>query len=276
VTVVEYKEGMSDPPSEAALGVYREALLDPDLQTLRREFVTVTAESLEAVAGWVGFDSFLGGGDLLLDGVGADGTHDADRYLAFRAVAATIEMAGELAAGTVQLLGGDKRYASATLIRQLIETEYLLTEFDEDFTRAGQWARSTPDEIRRSFSPKLLRKTGGFPDREYWTHCDIGGHPSPAGRVLLRYNVAVHPSEDDVLTASMWADLAQHVRRVWWRVDSLLVSQHARYGAVRQESRTRVEEIEERWMRTDPLAGPTNFGLLDELLSLDDEGGSTS
>ncbi len=266
---------MSDQPSQTALDVYREVLLDPELQRLRREFVTVTAESLEGVAGWVGFDSILGGGDLLPDGGRHARADTSDRYLAFRAVAAAIEMSGELAAGTVQLLGGEKLYASAALIRQLIETEYLLTEFDEDFTRAGEWARSTPDEIRRSFNPKSMRAMGGFSDREYWTHCDIGGHPSPAGRVLLRHSLAVDPGEDDVLVASIWGDLAQHLRRIWHRVDSLLVGQHARYATVRQESRVRVQEIEERWTRTDPLAAPVNFGLLDELLSLHDESGST-
>lgn len=259
---------MPDRPSPQSLAIYRETLLDPELQMLRREFVILTADSLAGVAGWVGFDALLGGGDLILTGDRDERTHDTERYLAFRAAAAVIEMAGELAVGTVQLLEGGKRYASAALIRQLIEAEYLLTEFDESFTHASKWLRATPDEIRRSFNPKSMRTTGGFSDREYWTHSDIGGHPSPAGRPLLRYNLSVHPSEDELLTASVWADFAQHLRRVWYRVDSLLLNQHARYAVVRHESRVRVQQLEERWTRTDPLAAPVDFALLDGLFSV--------
>lgn len=267
---------MSDRPSERALDIYREILLDPELQELRREFADVAADALIDVASWVGFDSFLGGGDIPARGTHSAQELDPDRHLAFRAVATVIEMAAELAAGTVQLLDKDKRYAAGALIRQLIEADYLLTAFDEEFTRAAQWARSTPDEIRRSFGPKSMRATGGFSDHEYWRHCDMGGHPSPSGRVLLRFNGAAHPAEDEFLTASMWGDLAQHLRRTWQRVDALLSRQHARYAGVREETRTRVRAIEERWTGTDPLAGPVNFGVLDELLALDDRPDSAS
>lgn len=262
---------MSERPSQVALDVYREVLLDPELRELRREFVMTSAEALADIAGWAGFDSFLGGGDIAFASAQDDERPDADRHHAFRAVAALIEMAGELATGAVQLLESEQRYASAALIRQLIEAEYLLTAFEAEFTSAAEWARSTPDEIRRSFSPRSMRAVGGFSDSEYWRHCDLGGHPSPSGRVLLRFNLAVHPDEDELLTASVWGDLAQHLRRIWHRVDSLLSSQHARYAAVRQEPRDLVRAIEERWVDTDPLVGPVNFQILDELLASHDE-----
>lgn len=272
---MRYQGEMSDRPSQVALDVYREVLLDPELRELRREFVTTSAEALAGTAGWAGCDSFLGGGDITFASEPDDERAGAaDRHHAFRAVAALIEMAGELATGAVQLLEREQRYASAALIRQLIEAEYLLTAFEADFTRAAEWARSTPDEIRRSFSPKSMRAVGGFSDSEYWRHCDLGGHPSPSSRVLLRFNLAVHPDEDEFLTAAMWGDLAQHLRRIWHRVDSLLSSQHARYTAVRQEPRDLVRAIEERWANTDPLAGPVNFQILDELLASRDEGDS--
>lgn len=44
--------------------LYWDALLDPDLRALRDSFCRTTAASLTSVAGWLGFDSFLGTGDL--------------------------------------------------------------------------------------------------------------------------------------------------------------------------------------------------------------------
>jgi hypothetical protein len=133
----------------------------------------------------------------------------------------------------------------------------------------AEGARATPDEIRKEFSPKAMRAVGGFSNREYWQHCDMGGHPAPSGRPLLRFNLAANPSDDEFLSASVWGDLAQHLRRLWRAVDTLLCDQHARYSDVRSAERESVEQVDERWRRTDPLAQPVDFALLDGLLEVD-------
>lgn len=94
----------------------------------------------------------------------------------------------------------------------------------------------------------------------------MGGHPAPSGRVLLRYNLAVPQGEDEFLTASMWGDLAQHLRRLWHGVDDLLLRQHARYEAVRSGDREHVDRAEVPWIERDPLAAPVDFRLLQEIV----------
>lgn len=242
-----------EPPGES-VRVYKELLLDRDLQAKRQEFCRTAVSSLASVASWLGLDSFLGGGDLAIAASSGVRNANDERHHAFRAAAAVVEMSSELAAGAVDLLDRGYRFAAAALIRQLIETEYLLTAFAIDFSEAARWARSKPEDIRRSFSPKTMRAVGGFPNREYWQHCDMGGHPAPSGRLLLRNNLYASPADDDFLTASVWGDLAQHLRRIWSRVDELLRGQHARYDEVRRSDRERVRSAERMWEASDPLA----------------------
>jgi hypothetical protein len=263
---------MTDPhPTAAAIQLYRDVLLDEQLRAMRTNYCRMASASLASIASWLGFDSALGGGDVPMAGSPAtpntSGATDADRHIGFRATAAVVEMAAQLATGSLALLDADLRYAASALIRQLIETEYLLTAFDLDFSRASEWARATPDEIRRSFAPKTMRSLGGFSNQEYWQHCTMGGHPSPTGRRLLQYGLHAPPSEDDFLTASTWGDLAQHLRRLWSTTNHLLSSQHARYAQVRSSQIEQVREIEERWVAADPLAFTVNFALLNDLTS---------
>ncbi len=89
---------------------------------------------------------------------------------------------------------------------------------------------------------------------EYWRHCDMGGHPAPSGRLLLRiWSHASDPGHDEVAAAA-WADLAQHLNRLWLSLDRLLLREHARYESVRKDERTRVQEAMERWEEGDPLS----------------------
>jgi hypothetical protein len=182
--------------------IYLDALLAEDLDSLRVEFSRIASQQLGEIAGWLAVDSWLGGGDIAdTHSYGGDGGSDPDRYAAFRGVAAMVQMAAELSASVVALLDGEQKYAAAALIRQLIETEYLLCAFDADLTRAATWYKSTPADIRKTFRPSMMRSLGGFSDHEYWTHCETGGHPAPQGMHLLRYGL---PQDDRVVIATMW------------------------------------------------------------------------
>ena len=260
-----YDKGVTKPEvSEEARELYRQALLDEDLVQLRGEYARVVSDQLLNVAAWLGIDSLIGAGDQP-DTNGPAIEPNPDRYAAFRGASAVVEMASELAAGAVAMLDADRRYAAAALVRQLIEAEYLLRAFVDDLDRAAEWYRSTPAEIRKAFMPKTMRPQGGFSDHEYWTHSDQGGHPSPQGRHLLRFGVHGPLEGDAFITASMWGDLAQHLRRVWHAVHDLLAAHHARFATVRSESINVVAALEARWMAEDPLAEPVDFGLLNAL-----------
>ena len=127
-------------------------------------------------------------------------------------LAVVTEIAGELAKGATALFRLELWYAGSALVRQLIETEYLLFRFKEHPAEAATWLSSSSEAIRKNFQPNILRKNsnGKFRDQEYWTHCDIGGHPSPKAKLVLKNHSSPLSSP-----AWAWLDLALHLRRVW-------------------------------------------------------------
>jgi hypothetical protein len=97
-------------------------------------------------------------------------------------------------------------------VPQLIEAEYLLWLFSHDYATAEEWLKSSPDAMRKFFTPASIRKrsSGQFRDAEYWSHCELGGHPNPKARVLLRDHSSPFGSHE-----WPWVDLAQHLARLW-------------------------------------------------------------
>ena len=54
---------------------------------------------------------------------------------------------------------------------------------------------------------------GLFRDAEYWHHCELGGHPTPKGRIFLQdYESFRTPIE------FLLPDAAHHLRRLWTSV----------------------------------------------------------
>ena len=135
-----------------------------------------------------------------------------------RALAIVAQMAGALSRGAVSLLESSNWYAAAALVRQLVETEYLLFLFADEPREAEMWLAARPDDLRRSFAPAAMRgrSAGRFRDREYWSHCEIGGHPHPRSAFLLPDHIA---PRDGILSstngACLWVDLGQHLERGW-------------------------------------------------------------
>ena len=98
-----------------------------------------------------------------------------------------LQMAGKLMFASANLLSEREIYAGAALLRQVIEIEYLTWAIKENYRTAENWLRSTHEERMASFSPVQLRRTskGRFLDKDYRNHCELGGHPTPRGIVLL-------------------------------------------------------------------------------------------
>lgn len=115
---------------------------------------------------------------------------------------------------TVGLLDSGNLYAAAALTRQLVEVEYLTWAFSDDQAEAQTWLRSTLEERRSYWSPASLRKRsrGRFPPRDYSTHCEIGGHPTPPG---MR-----HLINGDVRTAGevVLRETVHHGHNIWTQV----------------------------------------------------------
>lgn len=168
-----------------------------------------------------------------------------------RALAIISQMGAELALGASALYSSGRWYAGAALVRQLIEVEYLMFLFAADSEEAERWLRASPDDVKRMFSPAVMRDRAGdrFRTEEYFTHCEIGGHPRRQGAHLLQeHDDQRHPPVD-----VQWVDLAQHLERLWTHY-KIAVSKLSPTNVYAQ----RFEDIDhafEAWRKTDPVPG---------------------
>jgi hypothetical protein len=126
-------------------------------------------------------------------------------------LAVVAEIAAALAVDSVTLLRRDRRYGAATLMRQVIECEYLMWLFVHNDEEARHWLNADQRELRTIFAPHRIRELSGgrFDPDEYHEHCLLGGHPSPQARALLPMHALAAPG--DVL----WKDLTLHLSRTW-------------------------------------------------------------
>lgn len=257
VTIIMQPPDVPDPI--VARDVFLDLVRDPALGVGRRSYCHAMTDILASAASWLAVDAWLGGGKVSLGSSEPLG----GAYLEFRGFASVVEIAAELARGCVTLLEADLFYPNAALVRQLIESEYLLVLFTTDPGRAAEWAQATPDEVRKTFSPKVLRSLGGdrFSDSEYWNHCDAGGHPSPVGCRLLGWGGHLM-STRDLLGFHSWLDLAQHLQRIWRATSELLTKHHARFSGVRSSDIAKANTATNAWVNSDPLAAGVSANLL--------------
>lgn len=135
------------------------------------------------------------------------------------AIGLVVQTAGALGSATALLLRRRHHYAAASLLRQLIEIEYLLVEFGRDPDTRTEWLREPPENHHRKFSPQALRNraNGKFSASQYGVHCRMGGHPNPGGRGLLPDHDAPYDSQVMLLE-----DLGEHLEGIWQRLTPLL------------------------------------------------------
>lgn len=157
-----------------------------------------------------------------------------------------VEMAGELATGCGELYKAELWYAGSAMLRQLVETQYLLALFSADPTSAETWQNATPEELRKWWTPAAMRakSQGRFQDQEYWQHCELGGHPVPAGARLLR-------NRDSRLDRRyLWLDLAHHLQRIWADVERCFFA-FGYGGRLNEAAYEAARAALETWIRVD-------------------------
>lgn len=126
------------------------------------------------------------------------------------------QAAAEIVQGAVHLLELNHPYPAAALVRQLVEIEYLVWSFSARPESWGQWLRSTGEERKKLWQPRHLREASGdlFDVKEYQSHCEIGGHPTPVGiRALVGDAI-----DRRVGNELIWWEICQHGTRIWRRV----------------------------------------------------------
>ncbi len=172
-----------------------------------------------------------------------------------RAVGAVAQMGADLAKGALMLFAAERWYSGAALVRQLIEVEYLIFLFASNPQEPELWLTPTEEQVRRMFLPKAMRmrSNGRFDEKEYWLHCEHGGHPRAKGSIYLKERLTLiqDNSKEFFDPSILWVDLAQHLERLWGHFE-LAVRLHSptnvypeRFAAVR----AKIAE----WRMIDPL-----------------------
>jgi hypothetical protein len=174
--------------------------------------------------------------------------------------ATAVEMAAEIGEGARRLFDAELWYPGAALVRQLIECNYLLSLMADSRDEASDWMTSTHDEVVRRFMPRHIRQRAArnFSASEYQIHSDLGGHPSPAGRVLLRR----HQDCYERWPNQYWVDFAQHLAECWESFAAGLALYDPRmnpddslYSPRRSpDGGEEVRDLVSRWREVDPLA----------------------
>lgn len=224
------------------VAVFNAALADDRVQESREAVCDAVPAALAATGLRLSIDAFLSG--------------DAGR----QAFAVITEMAAELAMGSASLFRQELWYPGAALVRQLLECGYLISLASDSRDEAEDWFKSSHDEIVQRFMPATMRARAArdFRRAEYQSHCDLGGHPNPAGRMLLRRHDEWRP----ISPRSNWVDLAQHLGEIWtWFEEALPLydPRHDPSGALYDPARppdgaSEVSRTLTDWRETDPLA----------------------
>ncbi len=179
---LRYNISMIESQIELSREEMRLAAVDPLSIAERLEFAAYTATSFKGL----GEKLFVCGHILGTDrreGVSPFG-HGDDAVVA---VSMLLHIASELVSGCADLISTDRHYAGASLVRQLVEVEYLAWAFEKNDEESRRWLRSTREERQKFFAPAKLRKAanGHFRSADYSFHCELGGHPVPGSWRLL-------------------------------------------------------------------------------------------
>ena len=122
------------------------------------------------------------------------------------------QMSAELILGASQLFRQEMWYPGSSLVRQVVEIEYILFLFSMDTQEAQRWIALPPDEVKTYFMPAKMRERslGRFDADEYSAHCELGGHPRKKGAVLLTdwMHIADGKADETSLPRALWTDLA--------------------------------------------------------------------
>jgi hypothetical protein len=111
----------------------------------------------------------------------ADGNLTGDQVRRLLLAGLVGAIGGELVASVTYLAAGRWAYASAALVRQLVEIEYLAWAVTNDPDDAWEWFKSDKRIRLQRWQPGKIRQRseGRFPNKDYHDHCEIGGHPVP-------------------------------------------------------------------------------------------------
>jgi hypothetical protein len=117
-----------------------------------------------------------------------------------------------LAAAVLQLARLQNIYPAWTLLRQLVETEFIVWKFAQDAIQIPLWLHSTADERRQSWKPTQIYRDddNDYRQKDYWIHCEMGGHPTPNGARLASRGII-----DPITRATLLSEMTDHLWVAW-------------------------------------------------------------
>jgi len=222
------KEAISVAASDAALSACRFELAEFSSVTFR-----AAGEELHVLGHLLGTDR--------VRGVSPFG-HGNDETVA---ISMLLRIGSQLISASADLFADGRTYAAATMLRQIVEVEYLAWAFETRDGDAERWLRSGKDERQEFFRPAKLRAAaqGRFRGKDYGHHCEMGGHPVPTAWMLL--------GGDSAIPQLLLSDLLGHVGRIW---DHLVgwARGNANGGPILARSAAMSAKFQE-WKAQDPL-----------------------
>ncbi|MGH3626300.1 MAG: hypothetical protein ACRDRL_02475 [Sciscionella sp.] len=117
-----------------------------------------------------------------------------------------------LATGILQLVRLHNIYPAWTLLRQIVEAEFIFWKFSQDASQIQLWLHSTADERRQNWQPRKVYRDddNDYRQKDYWVHCERGGHPTPDGARLASQG-RVSP----ISWATLLSDMTDHLWDGW-------------------------------------------------------------
>lgn len=217
-----------DPDDRAREEIAR-LIADADLLALRVRACEAVSRALSAGARYPHIPAALG----------------EDRNV--KGLSLVADMCADMTESALLVFKAERWYSGEALVRQIIETEYLLSLFASERSTASLWLDSSGKELRRWWNPSAMREhlKGQFDDREYWDHCERGGHPVPSAKPFLDGFL------EKLDRRFCWIDFAIHCRRLLVAfVRCFIAFGFSRH--VEQDEYAKAHNATELWLNTDP------------------------
>lgn len=117
-----------------------------------------------------------------------------------------------LASGVFQLARLQNIYPAWALVRQIVESEFIVWKFAQLPTQIPLWLHSTDDERRQNWRPAQIYRDDDntYRQKDYWAHCERGGHLTPRGARMASQG-KTHP----IMLASLLTELTDHLYDAW-------------------------------------------------------------
>jgi hypothetical protein len=123
-----------------------------------------------------------------------------------------------------------------------------------------KWASMDLETVRKEYLPARMRERSGnrFRASEYSIHCQVGGHPRYAAAYVLPEHLRPGPFSEELIFATGWVDLGQHLVQVWRWVEEILLEYQLQNVGLAKSSLEKAKEAVASWLSADVCAQRLN------------------